>query len=106
MPVEDIGLNRALSDLGMDSLMTFELYVAAERALKIQLPMVSLADGTSINDIAEDVLVKLRSGHDDEVQTAQAAMLSKHVADDVDARALDELTQQVMERERALGPTV
>jgi len=41
MPVEEINKQRSLVELGMDSLMAMELYVAAEQKLGIELPMTS-----------------------------------------------------------------
>jgi acyl carrier protein len=43
---------RPLSELGMDSLMAVELRLALESRLRIDLPLMSLAEGTSVASIA------------------------------------------------------
>ena len=43
---------RPLSEMGMDSLMAVELRLALESRLRIDLPLVSLAEGTSVASIA------------------------------------------------------
>src|SRR5262249_34746451 len=43
---------RPLSEMGMDSLMAVELRLALESRLRIDLPLVSLAEGTSVTSIA------------------------------------------------------
>ena len=42
----------ALSELGMDSLMAVELRLALENRLRVDLPLMSLAEGTSVASIA------------------------------------------------------
>jgi len=103
MPAEDIGLNRALTDLGMDSLMSVEFYMATERELYIQLPFVSITNGTTINDIAGKILQKLRNGGAEDLQSQHADILAKHVAGDVDEPALAALVVQVDERLQTLN---
>ena len=44
--------SRPLSELGMDSLMAVELRLALESRLRIDLPLVSLSEGTSVASIA------------------------------------------------------
>jgi acyl carrier protein len=43
---------RPLSEMGMDSLMAVELRLALESRLRIDLPLMSLAEGTSVASIA------------------------------------------------------
>jgi acyl carrier protein len=52
LPAGDIDPARPLSQLGMDSLMAVELRLALESRLRIDLPLMSLAEGTSIGSIA------------------------------------------------------
>jgi phthiocerol/phenolphthiocerol synthesis type-I polyketide synthase C len=52
LPAGDIDSCRPLSQLGMDSLMAVELRLALETRLRIDLPLMSLAEGTSIATIA------------------------------------------------------
>jgi acyl transferase domain-containing protein/NADPH:quinone reductase-like Zn-dependent oxidoreductase/acyl carrier protein len=52
LPAAGIDPARPLSELGMDSLMAVELRLALEGRLRIDLPLMSLAEGTSIASIA------------------------------------------------------
>jgi acyl carrier protein len=52
LPASGIDPLRPLSEMGMDSLMAVELRLALESRLRIDLPLVSLAEGTSVASIA------------------------------------------------------
>ncbi len=52
LPPGDLDRMRPLSELGMDSLMAVELRLALEGRLRIDLPLVSLVEGTSVASIA------------------------------------------------------
>ncbi len=52
LPADSVDPARPLSQLGMDSLMAVELRLALEARLRIDLPLVSLAEGTSVASIA------------------------------------------------------
>ena len=53
LPAGGIDPLRPLSEMGMDSLMAVELRLALESRLRVDLPLVSLAEGTSVASIAE-----------------------------------------------------
>ncbi|HVB18402.1 MAG TPA: SDR family NAD(P)-dependent oxidoreductase, partial [Stellaceae bacterium] len=52
LPAAGIDPLRPLSEMGMDSLMAVELRLALESRLRIDLPLMSLAEGTSVTSIA------------------------------------------------------
>ncbi|MBU2533017.1 MAG: acyl carrier protein, partial [Alphaproteobacteria bacterium] len=108
MPVEDISLKRSLADIGMDSLMGLELRMAAQRGLGIDIPIVSISDGTTINDIAGRVLARLRRGAEDNDTSSldRNALILAHVAEELDDAALARLEEQVEERESELQKVV
>jgi len=52
LPATNIDPLRPLSEIGMDSLMAVELRLALESRLRVDLPLMSLAEGTSVASIA------------------------------------------------------
>jgi phthiocerol/phenolphthiocerol synthesis type-I polyketide synthase C len=52
LPAGGFDPRRPLSEMGMDSLMAVELRLALESRLRIDLPLVSLTEGTSVASIA------------------------------------------------------
>jgi NADPH:quinone reductase-like Zn-dependent oxidoreductase/NADP-dependent 3-hydroxy acid dehydrogenase YdfG/acyl carrier protein len=52
LPARDIDGQRPLAEFGMDSLMAIELRLALEARLCLDLPLMSLADGTTIATLA------------------------------------------------------
>jgi NAD(P)-dependent dehydrogenase (short-subunit alcohol dehydrogenase family)/acyl carrier protein len=79
MPEGTIDPARPLSQLGMDSLMAVELRLALEARLGIDLPLVSLAEGTSIASIAARLGSALSSGA---VPGDAATLAARHEAVD------------------------
>jgi phthiocerol/phenolphthiocerol synthesis type-I polyketide synthase C len=53
---------RPLVDMGIDSLMTVELQLAAKERFGMELPLGALVDGATIEDLAVRLLQRLRSG--------------------------------------------
>jgi acyl transferase domain-containing protein/NADPH:quinone reductase-like Zn-dependent oxidoreductase/acyl carrier protein len=52
LPAAGLDPLRPLSEMGMDSLMAVELRLALESRLRVDLPLMSLAEGTSVASIA------------------------------------------------------
>ncbi|HMD64079.1 MAG TPA: SDR family NAD(P)-dependent oxidoreductase [Stellaceae bacterium] len=65
LPASGIDPLRPLSEMGMDSLMAVELRLALESRLRVDLPLVSLAEGTSVASIAARLGGALSSGPKD-----------------------------------------
>jgi acyl transferase domain-containing protein/NADPH:quinone reductase-like Zn-dependent oxidoreductase/NAD(P)-dependent dehydrogenase (short-subunit alcohol dehydrogenase family) len=59
LPAGGIDPLRPLSEMGMDSLMAVELRLSLEGRLRVDLPLVSLAEGTSVASIAERLAAAL-----------------------------------------------
>jgi phthiocerol/phenolphthiocerol synthesis type-I polyketide synthase C len=62
LPAGGIDPLRPLSQMGMDSLMAVELRLALESRLRIDLPLMSLAEGTSVASIAARLGSALSAG--------------------------------------------
>ena len=86
LPAGGVDPGRPLSQLGMDSLMAVELRLALEARLRIDLPLVSLAEGTSIASIAARLAAALASGAAEAADVA--AIAARH--ETLDAVAAEE----------------
>jgi hypothetical protein len=88
--------------------MGLELRMAAQRGLGIDIPIVSISDGTTINDIAARVLTRLRGGDEDDEPASndRSTLINKHVSEDVDEEDLARLEKRVEEREAGLKKVV
>jgi phthiocerol/phenolphthiocerol synthesis type-I polyketide synthase C len=62
LPPGAIDPQRPLSEIGMDSLMAVELRLALESRLRVDLPLVSLAEGTSVASIAARLAAAVSAG--------------------------------------------
>jgi phthiocerol/phenolphthiocerol synthesis type-I polyketide synthase C len=65
LPASGIDPLRPLSEMGMDSLMAVELRLALESRLRVDLPLVSLAEGTSVASIAGRLAMTISTGPKD-----------------------------------------
>src|SRR5204863_7755038 len=65
LPASGIDPLRPLSEMGMDSLMAVELRLALESRLRVDLPLVSLAEGTSVASIAGRLATAISTGPKD-----------------------------------------
>jgi phthiocerol/phenolphthiocerol synthesis type-I polyketide synthase C len=93
LPAGGIDAMRPLSEAGMDSLMAVELRLALESRLRIDLPLVSLAEGTSVASLATRLAAALAVGpkHDDVVALTQRhEMAEALLPDSVGVREIEE----------------
>ncbi|MDR3497274.1 MAG: SDR family NAD(P)-dependent oxidoreductase [Ancalomicrobiaceae bacterium] len=99
IPVEEIDRRRPLSEIGMDSLMALELRMAAEDRLGVEIPLMSLAGGASLDDIAERALARLAHGATGEpaLDDEAAAIAKSHLGEvsDADLARLTQAAEQV-----------
>ena len=89
LPAGGIDPLRPLSEMGMDSLMAVELSLSLECRLRVDLPLVSLAEGTSVASIAQRLAAGLTAGPKD---NELIALVARH-------EGLDESVSQEGTRE-------
>jgi NAD(P)-dependent dehydrogenase (short-subunit alcohol dehydrogenase family)/acyl carrier protein len=58
---EDLPLDQPLNTVGLDSLMALELKNRVESSLAISLPIVTLIQGPTVTQLAEDLLVRIEA---------------------------------------------
>jgi acyl carrier protein len=83
LPASSIDPLRPLSEMGMDSLMAVELRLALENRLRVDLPLMSLAEGTSVASIAARLAGAVSTGSND---AELIALVARH--EGVDASPL------------------
>jgi acyl carrier protein len=95
IPVADIGPDDALDDIGLDSLMAMDFRLRVNAMFTIDLPLLELLRGVSVNSVTDRILADLRltetwpAAGTDEVPQAVEAVAAE---DDVD-RLIEELSE-------------
>ncbi|MGA9494200.1 MAG: beta-ketoacyl reductase, partial [Mycobacterium sp.] len=93
LDVTDIGPDDVLNDIGMDSMMAMDFRVRINSLFTIDLPVLELLRGVSVNALAERVLAELRlPGADPQAEQRSELPASD---DNVD-RLFDELSESEM----------
>ncbi len=62
LPPEEVERARPLDELGLDSMMSLDLRMSIEKRFGIELPVVAITAGVSVNDLAGRLIAALRSG--------------------------------------------
>jgi phthiocerol/phenolphthiocerol synthesis type-I polyketide synthase C len=114
LPPKEVDRHRPLAEIGMDSLMSLELRTILEETLQVDLPMMSLASGTTPADIARRIVPLLvgegRVGENRAagVPGTLAAMATSHFVGEAaasDAESQQAASRKVLERVRKIeGP--
>ncbi|MEM7189795.1 MAG: SDR family NAD(P)-dependent oxidoreductase, partial [Pseudomonadota bacterium] len=82
-PEDEVDPRRPLGEIGFDSLMAVELRLGLEDKIGVSLPMLSLADATTLTDVAVKVLQTIRNGgleSEHEEGSALDELVSQHAA--------------------------
>ncbi|MEM1315020.1 MAG: type I polyketide synthase, partial [Pseudomonadota bacterium] len=110
LPAEEIDPQQPLTEMGFDSLMAVDLRMAAEEKLGLDIPLMSLAGGATLMDIAARVWKRVGAEAAEDDTTGDEALdtlVARHVgADediDVDAALVDELQRRADANESALN---
>jgi acyl carrier protein len=110
LPAKEIGPQRSLAELGMDSLMGLELRLGVERRFGIELPLPSISDATTLATIAAAIVSRIQDadmavGVDPDHHT-NVELARRHVAEDVTTEELAEIGEAVRSRRAEVERTV
>ena len=89
LPADEIDRHRPLAEIGMDSLMALELRMAAEQRLGIDIPLMSIANGATLSDIAGRVTSRVLGEEDDSGVSKEMETLTQQHFDDETASGAD-----------------
>lgn len=81
-PASEIDPRRPLSEIGFDSLMAVELRMSIEERTGLALPLLSLADATTLADVAVKVVHLAQNGEDASEDTGLEDLIDRHVSDE------------------------
>ncbi|WP_237155125.1 type I polyketide synthase [Oryzibacter oryziterrae] len=84
LPADEIDPARPLVDIGMDSLMAVELRMAAEQKLGVEIPILSLANGGSLADIARRIVEKAHGNDSSSASEAGELVAARHLDGEMD----------------------
>ncbi len=76
LPPDEVEMTRPLDELGLDSMMSLDLRMSIEKRFGIELPVMAISAGVSVNELAARLIASLRSG----------------------AQPADDASQQIMQR--------
>ncbi len=62
LPADEIELARPLDELGLDSMMSLDLRMSIEKRFGIELPVMAISAGVSVNELAARLIANLRTG--------------------------------------------
>lgn len=89
LPAEEVDRHRPLSEIGMDSLMALELRMAAEQRLGVDIPLMSIANGATLADIAGRVTSRVLGDDGDSGVSAEMETITQQHIDEATAGSQD-----------------
>lgn len=98
LPSKEIGSQRPLAELGMDSLMGLELRMSVERRFGIELPLVAIGDTTTLTTIATAIVSRVQdpdSGAEGESGEESSDLARRHLGDGVSSEELSSIEEAV-----------
>jgi acyl carrier protein len=99
LSAEEIEVGRPLDELGMDSMMSLDLRMGIEKRFGVELPIVALSAGVSINDLASRLIAGLRSDAGaTSAGDVEKQLMQQHGAGDVDVGELMAFTDALKVR--------
>jgi acyl transferase domain-containing protein/NADPH:quinone reductase-like Zn-dependent oxidoreductase/acyl carrier protein len=104
LPPEEIEFSRPLDELGMDSMMSIDLRMGVEKRFGVELPVVAISAGISVNDLAARLIAGLRSGQAPQTDgDAERHLLQMHGSGTEKLDELMAITSAAKERDVAVS---
>ena len=85
LPPDEIEMTRPLDELGLDSMMSLDLRMSIEKRFGIELPVMAISAGVSVNELAARLIAGLRGGErppGDTGQDTSQQIMQRHGIDD------------------------
>jgi acyl transferase domain-containing protein/acyl carrier protein len=92
LAVSDIGSDDALDELGLDSLMAMDFRIRINAMFAIDLPLLELLRGVTVNSVAGRILADLRLADDDTAAVTEQRSEPAPADDNVD-RLIEQLSE-------------
>ncbi len=77
LPPDEIEMTRPLDELGLDSMMSLDLRMSIEKRFGIELPVMAISAGVSVNELAARLIASLHAGERQEEDASQQ-ILQRH----------------------------
>jgi phthiocerol/phenolphthiocerol synthesis type-I polyketide synthase C len=104
LSADEIEVARPLDELGMDSMMSLDLRMGIEKRFGVELPVVAISAGVSVNDLATRLIAGVRSGPAPAPDgDASLRMMQQHGSGDAALSDLIALTDAIKERDAAVA---
>jgi acyl carrier protein len=101
LPREDVSRTKALSEIGLDSLMAVELALGLEERFGLKGSLSASASGFTVVELADHV-VNLATGSMTGEDSIAKGMVGRHLGNDVDAQALEAASALVWQKSRSV----
>ncbi len=106
LTAEDIDVGQPLDDLGMDSLMSLELRMGIEARFGVELPVVAISSGVSVNELATRLIASAGDNKGATDAKAPGAMelnlMQRHGPGEMDLNELIAVTDVIEEKRAAV----
>ncbi|MGI4953457.1 MAG: SDR family NAD(P)-dependent oxidoreductase, partial [Janthinobacterium lividum] len=104
LAADEIEKARPLDELGMDSMMSLDLRMGIEKRFGVELPVVAISAGVSVNDLATRLIAGVRSGAGPAQEgAAEKHMLQQHGSDNAGLSELIALSDAIKERDTVVA---
>lgn len=109
LAVEEVDPAQPLTDMGFDSLMAVDLRMAAEEALGVDIPLMSIAGGATLQDVAGRAAARIAASAQapdagpEDLTTADLNLATSHGADAAELDVIGAAVKRAELEGRALG---